>query len=58
MRISSSRGSVPIGSGYLQQNPLSPGDPGEGEALSSSTVSTQMRGPDAHSGSATVLADS
>ena len=58
MRISLARGSGPIGSGSLQQNPLSPGDPGEGKALSSAPVSAQMRGPDAHSVSAAVLAGS
>lgn len=55
MKISLALGSGPIGSSYLQQNPLSPGDSGKGKALSSAPSSAQMRGPDANSGFAAVL---
>lgn len=47
MKISLALGSGPVGSGYLQQNPLSAGGSEKGKALSSAPSSAQMRGPDA-----------
>lgn len=52
MRISLAMGSGLIGSGLLEQNPLSLG---RGKILYSTTSSTQTIGPDANSGFVAVL---